>query len=40
LTGTVTKIAPEADEKTRTFLTQLTLTNQEVAPGQPLLRPG
>ena len=40
LTGTVTKIAPEADEKTRTFLTQLTLINQEVAPGQPLLRPG
>jgi multidrug efflux pump subunit AcrA (membrane-fusion protein) len=40
LTGTVTKIAPEADEKTRTFLTQLTLTNQQVAPGQPLLRPG
>ena len=40
LTGTVTKIAPEADAKTRTFLTQLTLVNQEVAPGQPLLRPG
>ena len=40
LTGTVTKIAPEADSRTRTFLTQLTLPNQEVAPGQPLLRPG
>ena len=40
LTGTVTKIAPEADPKTRTFLTQLTLANQNVAPGQPLLRPG
>ena len=40
LTGTVTKIAPEADTRTRTFLTQLTLPNQEVAPGQLLLRPG
>ena len=40
LTGTVTKIAPEADAKMRTFLTQLTLANQDVAPGQPLLRPG
>jgi RND family efflux transporter MFP subunit len=40
LTATVTKIAPEADPKTRTFLTQLTLTNEEVAPGQLLLRPG
>lgn len=40
LTATVTKIAPEADPKTRTFLTQLTLANQEVAPGQVLLRPG
>jgi RND family efflux transporter MFP subunit len=40
LTGSVTKIAPEADAKTRTFLTQMTLTNQEIAPGQPLLRPG
>lgn len=40
LTATVTKIAPEADAKTRTFLTQLTLANQEVAPAQPLLRPG
>jgi len=40
LTGTVTKIAPQADARTRTFLTQLTLTNQEIAPGQPMLRPG
>jgi RND family efflux transporter MFP subunit len=40
LPGTVTKIAPEADPKTRTFLCQLTLTNQEIAPGQALLRPG
>jgi RND family efflux transporter MFP subunit len=40
LTGRVTKIAPEADAKTRTFLCQLMLANQEVAPGQPLLRPG
>ena len=40
LTATITKIAPEADAKTRTFLTQLTLSNQEIAPGQPLLRPG
>ena len=40
LTGTVTKIAPEADPKTRTFLAQLTLTNEELAPSQLLLRPG
>lgn len=40
LTGTITKIAPQADERTRTFLTQLTLVNQEFAPGQPMLRPG
>jgi multidrug efflux system membrane fusion protein len=40
LTGTITKIAPQADAQTRTFLTQLTLTNQETAPGQPMLRPG
>jgi len=40
LTGTVTKIAPEADARTRTFLTQLTLKNEEAAPGQLLLRPG
>lgn len=40
LTGIVTKIAPEADAKTRTFLVQLTLTNEELAPGQLLLRPG
>ena len=40
LMATVTKIAPEADPQTRTFLTQLTLPNQEIEPGQPLLRPG
>ena len=40
LTGTVTKIAPQADAQTRTFLTQLTLANQESTPGQPMLRPG
>lgn len=40
LTATVTKIAPEADPKTRTFLTQLTLANEQSASGQPLLRPG
>jgi multidrug efflux pump subunit AcrA (membrane-fusion protein) len=40
LTGTVTKIAPQADSQTRTFLTQLTLVTQEIAPGQPMLRPG
>lgn len=40
LTATVTKIAPEADPRTRTFLIQLTITNQEAAPGQVLLRPG
>jgi len=40
LMATVTKIAPQADSQTRTFLTQLTIENQEIAPGQPLLRPG
>lgn len=40
LTATVTKIAPEADSKTRTFLTQLTLTNEALTGDQPLLRPG
>jgi RND family efflux transporter MFP subunit len=40
LTATVTKIAPQADAQTRTFLTQLTLANQEIGPGQPMLRPG
>jgi RND family efflux transporter MFP subunit len=40
LTATVTKIAPQADAQTRTFLTQLTLANQELGPGQPMLRPG
>jgi RND family efflux transporter MFP subunit len=40
LTAVVTKIAPQADPRTRTFLTQLTAVNQGIAPGQPLLRPG
>jgi RND family efflux transporter MFP subunit len=40
LNGTVTKIAPQADAQTRTFLTQLTLMNPETAPRQPMLRPG
>lgn len=40
LKGTVTKIAPEADPTTRTFLTQLTLANPETGSGQRLLRPG
>ncbi len=40
LKGTVTKIAPEADPTTRTFLTQLTLANPELESGQRLLRPG
>jgi RND family efflux transporter MFP subunit len=40
LMATVSKIAPEADARTRTFLTQLNLPNEEAAPGQLLLRPG
>lgn len=40
LNGMVTKIAPEADPVTRTFLTQLTLTNPGAEAGSPLLRPG
>ncbi len=40
LTGTVTKIAPEADPTTRTFLVQLTIANPLLDGGQPLLRPG
>jgi len=40
LKGAVTKIAPEADPTTRTFLTQLTLDNKELSTGEPLLRPG
>jgi multidrug efflux system membrane fusion protein len=39
-TGTVTKIAPQADPKTRTFLTELSLPNPIGSHGQPLLRPG
>ncbi len=38
--ATVTKIAPEADPTTRTFLTQLTLANPGLDAGQRLLRPG
>lgn len=40
LTGTVTEIAPQADERTRTFLTELTLSNPQLPDGQHLLRPG
>jgi HlyD family secretion protein len=40
LKATVTKLAPEADPTTRTFLTQLTLANKELSTGEPLLRPG
>lgn len=40
LTGTVTKIAPQADPQTRTFQTELTLPNPQLPAGQPLLRPG
>jgi RND family efflux transporter MFP subunit len=40
LMGTVTKIAPQADALTRTFRTELTLSNPARAPGQRLLRPG
>ncbi|MCB9865502.1 MAG: efflux RND transporter periplasmic adaptor subunit [Phycisphaerales bacterium] len=36
----VTKIAPQADPLTRTFLTELTLRNPQYADGQPLLRAG
>ncbi len=39
-TATVTKIAPQADPQTRTFLTELTLLNPQLADQQPLLRPG
>jgi RND family efflux transporter MFP subunit len=40
LKGPITKIAPEADPATRTFLTQLTLTNPGAETDQALLRPG
>ncbi len=36
----VTKIAPQADAQTRTFLTELTLANPDLPDGQRLLRPG
>jgi cobalt-zinc-cadmium efflux system membrane fusion protein len=38
--ATVTKIAPEADPTTRTFLVQLTLVNPESDDGERLLRAG
>lgn len=38
--ATVTKLAPEADPITRTFLAQLTLPNPGAESGRPLLRPG
>jgi len=40
LEAVVTKIAPQADAQTRTFLTELTLTNPALSDGQRLLRPG
>jgi multidrug efflux system membrane fusion protein len=40
LEGVVTKVAPQADPRTRTFLTELTLTNPKLPEGQLLLRPG
>jgi RND family efflux transporter MFP subunit len=40
LEATVTKIAPQADPQTRTFLTELTLPNPPLPDGQHLLRPG
>lgn len=40
LEAVVTKIAPQADPRTRTFETELTLTNPLLPDGQPLLRPG
>jgi RND family efflux transporter MFP subunit len=40
LEAVVTKIAPQADAITRTFSTELTLTNPRLGDGQRLLRPG
>jgi RND family efflux transporter MFP subunit len=40
LEAMVTKIAPQADTQTRTFLTELTLPNPTLPDGQHLLRPG
>jgi RND family efflux transporter MFP subunit len=40
LKGAITKISPEADAVTRTFLTQLTLSNPGAEMDRPLLRPG
>lgn len=36
----ITKIAPQADPQTRTFLTELTLPNPQLPDGQRLLRSG
>jgi RND family efflux transporter MFP subunit len=40
LEAVVTKIAPQADARTRTFLIELTLANPLLEAGQRLLRPG
>jgi RND family efflux transporter MFP subunit len=40
LSATVTKIAPQADPQTRTFLIELTLPNPEISKGLHLLLPG
>jgi RND family efflux transporter MFP subunit len=40
LAATVTKISPQADQQTRTFLTELTLPNPQLPDGRRLLRPG
>lgn len=40
LAAVVTKIAPEADPRTRTFLAELTLPNPLLPDGRRLLRPG
>lgn len=40
LEAVVTKIAPQADDRTRTFLIELTLANPRLPDGQHLLRPG
>ncbi len=39
-TGTVTKIAPQSDPRTRTFLIELSLSNPRHPGGDRLLRPG
>ncbi len=40
LEAVVTKVAPQADALTRTFLVELSLTNPRLPDGQHLLRPG